>query len=71
MKETFNVMKDYKVRKNILQTALVFDFLGICLMLFNHFIYGKEFWNSTTQGLLFGVLFILTLYKVCLKKGKS
>lgn len=48
-----------KVCKNSLYTVLIFDFLGICLMLFNYFVYNKDFWNSTTYNLLFGGLFVL------------
>ena len=47
-----------KVCKNSLYTALIFDFLGICLMLFNYFVYNKDFWNSTTYNLLFGGLLL-------------
>lgn len=57
-----------KVCKNSLYTALIFDFLGICLMLFNYFVYNKDFWNSTTYNLLFGGLFVLLLCKKCFKK---
>lgn len=60
-----------KVCKNSLYTALIFDFLGICLMLFYYFMYNKDFWNSTTYNLLFGVLFVLLLCKKCFKKDKN
>lgn len=52
-----------KVCKNSSYTALIFDFLEICLMLFNYFVYNKDFWNSTTYNLLFGGLFVLLLCK--------
>ncbi|KUE92314.1 hypothetical protein AU078_04785 [Streptococcus gallolyticus] len=57
-----------KVCKNSLYTALIFDFLGICLMLFNYFVYNKDFWNSTTYNLLFGGLFVLLLCKKMFQK---
>ena len=60
-----------KVCKNSLYTALIFDFLGICLMLFNYFVYNKDFWNSTTYNLLFGGLFVLLLCKNYFKKDKK
>lgn len=59
-----------KVCKNSLYTVLIFDFLGICLMLFNYFVYNKDFWNSTTYNLLFGGLFVLLLCKNYFKKIK-
>ena len=69
-----------KVCKNSLYTALIFDFLGICLMLFNYFVYNKDFWNSTTYNLLFGGLFCVAfmqkmfqkkIYTLCMNKLKQ
>ncbi|KXU09762.1 hypothetical protein SGADD03_00511 [Streptococcus gallolyticus] len=40
-------------------------------MLFNYFVYNKDFWNSTTYNLLFGGLFVLLLCKNYLKKDKK
>ena len=57
-----------KVCKNSLYTALIFDFLGICLMLFNYFVYNKDFWNSTTYNLLFGGLFVVTFMQELFQK---
>ncbi|MCO4536945.1 hypothetical protein Si100_00726 [Streptococcus infantarius subsp. infantarius] len=41
------------------------------MMLFDYFVYGENFWNSTTYNLLFGGTFALHLYKICFKKGKK
>lgn len=57
-----------KVCKNSLYTALIFDFLGICLMLFNYFVYNKDFWNSTTYNLLFGGLFVVAFMQELFQK---
>ena len=57
-----------KVCKNSLYTALIFDFFGICLMLFNYFVYNKDFWNSTTYNLLFGGLFVVTFMQELFQK---
>ena len=71
MKEALNFMKDYKNRKNALISTLILIFIGIIMMLFDYFVYGENFWNSTTYNLLFGGIFALHLYKICFKKDKK
>ena len=71
MKEPLKFMKDYKTRKNALISILILIFIGIIMMLFDYFVYGENFWNSTTYNLLFGGTFALHLYKICFKKGKK
>lgn len=60
-----------KVCKNSLYTALIFDFFGICLMLFNYFVYNKDFGiQQLTIYYLAGCLWLL-LCKNYFKKIKN
>ena len=63
MKEALNFMKDYKTRKNALISTLILIFIGIIMMLFDYFVYGENFWNSTTYNLFFGGIFALHLFQ--------
>ncbi len=68
LKEALDFKKNYKIHKNILCSILILDLIGIGIMLFDYLVYGKNFWNSTTYGLIFSVLFLFFLYKICIKR---